>query len=116
MSTLFADIITAPRALGPPDAYGEQGADMSPPWMLTWRLFPRVNQSREQIKLLVCWKAIGIQTNDLSVYNSFQRISHGRGERGAMLLETYRSIVPSVSSPCISAYRAATQTPLTWEL
>ena len=67
--------------------------------MLTWRLFPRVNQSREQTELLVCWKAIGIQTNDLSVYNSFQRISHGcngRGEKGAMLL--YRSIVPSVSS------------------
>ena len=63
------------------------------PRMNTWRLFSRVSQSRERTELLELRKAIGIQANDRSVYNSFQRISHGyhgRAERGAILLETYR--------------------------
>ena len=99
----------------PPDAHGvltEAIIFMSKPVV-------RTNCVTELLELR---KVIGIQANDLSVYNIFQRISygcHGRAERGAMLLETcilYCSIGPSVSSPCISAYRMATQTLLTWEL
>ena len=66
---------------------GGGGADWDPR-MNTWRLF-----SRERTELLELRKAIAIQANDRSVYNSFQRISHGchgRAERGAILLETYR--------------------------
>ena len=67
-----------------------RGADWGPR-MHTWQLFSRVSQSQERTELLELRKAIGIQVNDCSVYNSFQRISngcHGRAERGAILLET----------------------------
>ena len=133
---------------GPPDAHGMQteaplmhtGADWAPPprctrdanWgppdvhgVLTKAIIfmsKPVVRTNWVTELLELRKLIGIQANDLSVYNISQRISHGchgRAERGAMPLETcilYCSIGPSVSSPCISAYRMATQTLLTWEL
>ena len=69
---------------GPPDAHGvltEAIIFMSKPVV-------RTNWVTELLELR---KVIGIQANDLSVYNIFQRISygcHGRAERGAMLLET----------------------------
>ena len=50
----------------PPPPPAAHRVRIGPP-MLTWRLFPRVSQSREQTELLVCWKAIGIQTNHLSL-------------------------------------------------
>ena len=126
--------------LGPPDAHevdwaprmhtgwiGPPGCTrggLSPPDAHVVIIFASKPVARRKTELLELRKAIGIQANDLSFYNSFQRISHGchgraEPERGAMLLETcvlYRSIVPSVSSPRISAYRAAAQTLLTWEL
>ena len=86
---------------GPPDAHGvltEAIIFISKPVM-------RTNWVTELLELR---KVIGIQANDLSVYNIFQRISHGchgRAERRAMLLETcilYCSIGPSVSSPLVS--------------
>ena len=78
----------------PRDAYAGRGQTEPPrltrgadwgPRMNTWRLFSRVSQSRERTELLELRKAIAIQANDRSVYNSFQRISHGchgRAERG----------------------------------
>ena len=60
-----------------------------------------------------------VQVNDLSIYNISQRLAtaamgaRAKPEIGSMLLETcalYHLIVPSISSPHISAYRAATET------
>ena len=123
---------------GPPDAHGcwlspppprcTRDANWGPPdvhGVLTKAIIfmsKPVVRTNCVTELLELRKLIGIQANDLSVYNISQRISHGchgRAERGAMPLETcilYCSIGPSVSSPCISAYRMATQTLLTWEL
>ena len=52
---------------------------------------PVSRTKRTITELLELRKMIGIQANDLSIYNIFQRFSHGchgRAERGVMLLET----------------------------